>query len=127
MPLTDFVDESQQDHFIMDSPTPTITLPPKPPQIPVQKPKFNPTISPSELRQAINNDLNKNENFPSELPVKQTIGKSNLMQPSDYALHHKATPLLQTYAEFSVPVDCGPSWSMEQITQLLQQNRKIDR
>ena len=55
-------------------------------------------LSPDELDAQITRQIETEEAFPPELPVKETIGKLALTQPHGYALHHPAAPLLTKYA-----------------------------
>jgi hypothetical protein len=63
-------------------------------------------MTPTELKNHINQELNNKDIFPPELPVKEEIGKLGLMWPRTYAEVHKATPLLNSYAEAGCPADC---------------------
>jgi hypothetical protein len=65
-------------------------------------------------------EIKNDDNFPSEIPVQNTIGKLGLMWPTKYALTHDATPLLNTYSKDGCPVNCGPDWDIEQIKLLLK-------
>ena len=47
------------------------------------------------------------EVLPSDLDIKETIGKKGLMWPRGPALNHPAMKLLMEYAEKGCPVDCG--------------------
>ena len=64
----------------------------------------------------------ENDNIPTEIPVKTTIGKTllGLLCPQlTYAVDHDAIPLLQGYAQDVCPVDCGKYWSREHIEIML--------
>ena len=56
------------------------------------------------------------ECIPTELPIKENIGKKKgLMWPRTYAMNHQAKELLDTYSEIGCPVDCGKEWSIDHI------------
>ena len=100
-----------------------VCLPPKPKPIPVPKPQLTlpkHDMTPEEQKIYLTTELNKSENFPSELPIKETIGKSDLMYPRTYAHSHEAAPLLTKYAKEGCTVDCGPDWDKEKIVALLR-------
>ena len=82
-------------------------------------------MTPSELRHAIDTEMKNNDNFPSEVPIQETIGKYILMQPNGYALKHDAAPILTSFAEAGVPVDCGNPWKRDQIIHLLQRGPHV--
>ena len=73
-----------------------------------------------EAKQDLHQQIDNSPGLPSELPIKESIGKLGLMWPQSYALDHQACPLLNTYAKNGCPVDCGPDWTLEQIELLLQ-------
>lgn len=100
-------------------------LPPAPTGPPLKAPPFDPAMTPEQLDSAITAELEKNENFPDEFPVKQTIGEFELMRPRTFALGHAAAPLLNEYADTGCPVDCGPDWTVQQITLLLERGAHI--
>ena len=60
------------------------------------------------------------ETIPKDTPVKAGIGKYGLMQPNWYAMSHEAIPILKGYEEDGCPVDCGPNWSCERITDAIR-------
>ena len=68
----------------------------------------------------INSQIKNDDNFPKELPIKETIGKSDLMFPRTYSKDHVATDLLHEYATQGCPADCGPNWTREKILLLLK-------
>ena len=72
-----------------------------------------------EQKTDIKSQLKNNDNFPSELPVRENIGKSDLMCPRTYSQFHEATPLLYDYAKNGCPADCGQDWTKEKIIKLL--------
>jgi hypothetical protein len=101
----------------------TISLPPKPTSIPIQKPSLSPPkhdMTPKEQKEFLQKELQQNEDFPSELPIQETIGKSDLMFPRTYAHSHVAAPLLYKYAKEGCTVDCGPDWNIQKIMALLR-------
>ncbi len=65
--------------------------------------------------QELNSIIQQSDVFPKDVPIKQDIGKSNLMFPSGNAMLHRAAPLLQFYSEDGCPCDCGPNWTPEHI------------
>ena len=73
-----------------------------------------------EQKQHIASVLKDNDLFPTEIPVRETIGKSSLMYPRTHSKAHAATPLLEDYAKNGCPVDCGPDWNKEKILKLLK-------
>lgn len=93
--------------------------------VPHKKTKIdNPKIdmTEEEYNSYLQKNLQHNTNFPVELPVRQTIGKSmlGLMDPQlPYACDHDAIPLLKGYAEDGCPVQCGPDWTREHIELML--------
>ena len=60
------------------------------------------------------------ETIPTDTPVKAGIGKYGLMQPNGYAMSHEAIPILKGYEEEGCPVDCGPNWSRERVTDAIR-------
>ena len=98
----------------------TIPLPPRPTNTPLQKPTTKQlTMTPNEQKTYISQLLQDETTFPSEVPIKETIGKSMLMCPRTYSDFHKATPLLNYYAKNGCPVNCGPPWNEDKILRLL--------
>jgi hypothetical protein len=98
-----------------------IPLPPKPSNLPIQKPtETNIAMTKDDIEIDIKNQLNDKSIFPEEIPIKSEIGKLGLMWPRSYAEFHKATPLLMSYAQEGCPVHCGPDWSKEKILLLLR-------
>ena len=77
-------------------------------------------ITPEEQMKSLEKELKNDENFPTEIPIKETIGKCGLMFPRTFATQHPAAPLLQDYADNGCPVDCGPDWSLQKILDLMQ-------
>ena len=72
--------------------------------------------SPEEQDAAIAEALEKEESFPSEVPIKETAGKKiGLMWPRTFSTSHPAAPLLDEYANKGCPVECGPDWTSEHI------------
>jgi hypothetical protein len=106
---------SQQKQQTFPKPTkPKVALPPRPPPIPIVAP------TPEEHTQLIKNEIASASIFPHEIPeIKNNVGKLGLMQPTNFAMSHDATPLLNSYAENGHPVDCGPDWTREHIEKLL--------
>ena len=80
-------------------------------------------MSPEEYDSYLATTLENSESIPTEIPVKETIGKSHfgLMCPQlPYAVDHDAIPLLQGYANDGCPVDCGADWTAEHIELMLE-------
>ena len=77
-------------------------------------------LTPAEFDSILREKVNREPTLPSEIPVKNEIGKLALMQPRENALNHPAAPLLQEYATNGCPVNCGDNWSKEQILLLLK-------
>jgi hypothetical protein len=77
-------------------------------------------MSPADVKRDITTKLNSAHTFPTEIPVKEEVGKLGLMWPRSYAAFHRATPLLNSYATNGCPVQCGPDWSEEKILKLLR-------
>jgi hypothetical protein len=77
-------------------------------------------MTPTEVQDHIQKELNNSDIFPPELPVQEEIGKLGLMWPQTYAELHQATPLLNSYAETGCPTDCGPNWSIDKIITLMK-------
>ena len=72
--------------------------------------------SPEEQDAAIAEALEKEESFPSEVPIKETAGKKiGLMWPRTFSTSHPAAPLLDEYANKGCLVECGPDWTSEHI------------
>ena len=78
-----------------------------------------------EVNDDLKYQLENDENFPKEIPVKEKIGKLKLMNPRTYSLKHPAAPLLKQYADNGCPVNCGPDWSKEKIILLLQKGPHV--
>ena len=97
--------------------TSRVKLPPIPPKIQVQKPYHSHKLdlTPEQQQNEILLAIKNNDDIPTEIPIKQTIGKFGLMWPTKYALDHKAKQLLSSYAEKGCPVDCGPNWTRKHI------------
>ena len=68
-----------------------------------------------EIQHATKDAIEKEVTIPSDLPIKERIGKKGLMWPCTYAINHPAAPLLQTYALNGSPVDCGDPWTRDRI------------
>jgi hypothetical protein len=101
----------------------SVSLPPVPPALPVPKPITLPPKldrTPAEEKEYMAKELGSEENFPNEIPIKDHIGKSDLMFPRTYSEFHNATPMLKSYAKKGCPVDCGPEWTREKILLLLR-------
>ena len=67
-------------------------------------------MTPEEYNFYLSAQLCNNQCIPTEILVKETIGKSRLglMCPQlPYAVDRDAIPLLQGYADDGCPVDCG--------------------
>ena len=67
--------------------------------------------------------LRKSNTVPTEIPVRETKGKSllGLMCPKPpYAKDHDSIPLLKGYALDGCPVDCEYDWTQEHIKLMLQ-------
>ena len=78
-------------------------------------------MTPDEYDRHIKEKLQTSSVLPTDLPVKQTIGKLGLMWPqTPYSVGHAAVPLLHSYAREGCPVDCGEPWSRSQIEELLK-------
>ena len=80
-------------------------------------------MTPEEYDSYLAAQLQKSECIPTEIPVKETIGKSHLglMCPQlPYAVDHDAIPLLQGYANDGFPVDCAKDWTAEHIELMLE-------
>jgi hypothetical protein len=103
--------------------TTKITLPPPPP--PIQVPKPNLAMTKEDKEAYICKELQQEQNFPQELPVKDTISKLGLMWPRTYSLHHEAIPLLLSYAKQGCLVDCGEDWDMTKIMAMLERGPHI--
>ena len=56
-------------------------------------------MTPEEAHREMREVITSEEAFPRELPIKKTVGKSTIMNPQQLALNHRATPLLQEYAQ----------------------------
>ena len=117
-------------HFLNPTTTPP-SLPPRPPPTPVAKPSPAPlpfpsssvvALTPAEQDIQMKTALACNPLLPSNIPVKETIGKFlGLMKPNSlYQGTHEAIPLLNGFANEGCPVDCGPDWSRQQIELLLR-------
>ena len=72
-------------------------------------------LNSEERLKDIHDNLQKDENFPSEIPVKETIGKFKLMNPQKFAENHPANTLLKEYADKGCPVNCGPDWDLKKL------------
>ena len=69
----------------------------------------------------IKEEIKKATLFPHEIPeIKTNVGELGLMQPTSYALQHDATPLLNTYAKYGHPAECGPDWSKQHLIDLIK-------
>ena len=108
-------------------PTKKIPLPPKPPQIPIQKPPHleKMDLTPDQEKESLLNHIKNNKDIPEDIPIKHTIGKFGLMWPTKYALDHQANELLSSYAERGCPVDCGPDWTRQHIELALSRGPHI--
>ena len=98
-----------------------------PPTLPIAKPITKPIIAqtPKQQKSDLYNEIKNNKDFPTEIPIKQTIGKFGLMWPRKYALQHDAKELLSSYAEHGCPVDCGPVWTKTHIELALKRGPHI--
>jgi hypothetical protein len=105
----------------------TIALPPTPPITHVKKPSITHKmdLTPEEEQNEIKKALENNPDIPTEIPIKQKIGKFGLMWPRLFAIDHEASNLLSSYAEQGCPVDCGPNWSKKHIELSLQRGPHI--
>ena len=72
-------------------------------------------LNSEERLKDIHDNLQKDENFPSEIPVKETIGKFKLMNPQKFAENHPANTLLKEYADKGCPVNYGPDWDLKKL------------
>ena len=77
-------------------------------------------MTPNEQKIFFEQELNNDQNFPSEVPIKEKIGKYGLMWPQNHANDHDAFPLLNGYANDGCPVDCGKDWTIYQIEELIK-------
>ena len=94
-------------------------LPPKPSPTPVKRPDI--AITPMQQEKQIKEEIKKATLFPHEIPeIKTNVGELGLMQPTSYALQHDATPLLNTYAKYGHPAECGPDWSKQHLIDLIK-------
>ena len=64
--------------------------------------------------------LKESVDIPTEIPVREAIGKHGLMWPRTYSLDHPAAPMLDEWARNGCPTDCGPDWSQERIEAAIQ-------
>lgn len=120
---------------------PEVPLPPTPTREPIKKPT-NTTIetpsdapsevppreaiftrkkvalAPSEINTEITQALDKEQCFPSQLPIKEAIGKT--MCPINFAKSHQAAPLINEWAAKGCPVDCGKDWDEQHICAALK-------
>jgi len=98
---------------------PPLALPPRPIGPPVAPPTS--ALTPVEEHTKIMAQIQALDSIPDEIPVKQTIGKSDLMRPNPpYGVSHNAIPLLEGYANDGCPVQCGPPWSRDTVELLLK-------
>ena len=58
--------------------------------------------------------------LPSEIPVREAIGKSGLMWPRTHSANHPAADMLTKWATDGCPTDCGPDWSEDQVIAALK-------
>ena len=80
-------------------------------------------MTPKEYDSYLAAHICNNQFIPTEIPVKETIGKSHLglMCPQvPFAVDHDAIPLLQGYEENGCPFDCGEDWSADHIELMLE-------
>ena len=80
-------------------------------------------MTPKEYDSYLAAHICNNQFIPTEIPVKETIGKSHLglMCPQvPFAVDHDAIPLLQGYEENGCPFDCGEAWSADHIELMLE-------
>ena len=104
-----------------------VVLPPPPPTVHVKKPsnKRKLDLTPQQEKIEIAKAIHNNQDIPTEIPIKQKIGKFGLMWPRKFALDHPAKNLLSSYAEQGCPVDCGPNWTRQHIEIALQRGPHI--
>ena len=73
------------------------------------------TQSPADVNKSIEATITAAPFIPSDLLIKESIGKKGIMWPQTYSHNHPVTSLLQTYATQRFPVDCGESWTKDLI------------
>ena len=77
--------------------------------------------TPIEHEKDVVRALEQSPDIPSEIPVKNTIGKLRLMEPHPpFGINHDTIPLLNRYAKEGCPVKCGKPWSRATIELLLR-------
>ena len=64
--------------------------------------------------------IEEETSIPTDIPVKEVVGKFGLMHPTAYALEHDAASMLLDWAENGCPVDTGPDWGIDQIEEALR-------
>ena len=74
----------------------------------------------SKLKQLANDALESETSIPTDIPVREVVGKLGLMHPTSHALEHEAAEMLLDWADKGCPVDTGPDWSLEQIEEALK-------
>ena len=75
-------------------------------------------MTPDEVNMAIDEAIDKEEAIPTQLPIKDEIGKT--MIPSGFALSHPAAEMIGKWGRQGCPVNCGPDWSHDHIVAALQ-------
>ena len=106
-------DEATQHEKVVQRKVPRIT----------EQPATKIAMTTEEYNSYLTAKLRYDKGIPSEIPVKDTIGKSHLglMCPQlPYAVGHDAIPLLQGYSNDGCPVDCGEDWLAEHIELMLE-------
>ena len=85
----------------------------------IDPPTMMPT--PKEEHTKLIRAIDTSTDIPSEIPVKEAIGKLRLMEPHPpFGVGHDAIPLLNSYSHRGCPVQCGEPWSRATIELLLQ-------
>ena len=80
-------------------------------------------MSQEEHEKYLLENFQNNDNIPTEIPVKATLDKSfmGLMCPQlPYAMDHDKITLLQGFAQYLCPVDCGKDCSRENMEIMLE-------
>ena len=123
-PISSFLNRQQ---VTKDTPSPTPSevpsQPPSPPSSPAEPLPLAPTVE--EQQHNLLQAIKKDDNIPSDIPIKSSLGKSQLMCPRTHCLSHPAAPLLQQYSTTGCPVDCGDNWSLQHILLLLKRGPHI--
>ena len=87
----------------------------------------SPTPKLPTVNEAVQSALNSAKVFPTEIPIREEVGKSHLlklMHPNSHAMYHDAIPLLNSYVH-GCPVDCGKPWTKQHILLALQRGAHI--